>query len=171
MRRPVLAVFGVCVLGLFAGCREDPGFDGVGPWHVGRTKVSEAVRCDPDESEPDMRWCYLNPDLSFAEMKATVDLYFRGAGDEAPLAEILLGIDRCDLERLDKALASKLGPAPERHGTTFVWRQPQAVIVARMPSGGTGATSECELSFLMKSEERRVAQLIAKGTAATPDVR
>jgi hypothetical protein len=137
MNRAVL----VLVLASLAACKaDDPGFDGIGPWHVGRTPVKDAIRCDPDGSEPDLRWCYLNPELTFAEMRATVDLYFRGTGDDAPLAEILLGIDRCDLERMDKALSSKLGPAPERHGTTFVWRQPKAVIVARMPS----AKGECE---------------------------
>jgi hypothetical protein len=149
--------------------RPDPGFDGIGPWHIGKTTMKEAgVRCDPPAaSDPDLHWCYLNPDLTFAEQHASADLYFRGPDDSAKLAEILLVISRCNVEGIDKALTTKLGPAPERHGTTFVWKQPTASIVARMPS----APGECEISFLGPGETRRLAALIRRGeggAAAAP---
>ncbi len=162
------ASLGLAALGLAACDRPDPGYDGIGPYHVGKTTLGEgAVRCDPPTAaEPDLHWCYLNPELTFAEQPATIDLYFRGAGDAATLAEILLGITRCDPERIDKALTSKLGPAPERHGSTFVWKQPSAHVVARLPS----APGECQVHFLAPGEGRRLAALIATvaPTAATP---
>jgi hypothetical protein len=149
---------------VLAGCsRPDSGFDGIGPWHVGKTTMKDAVRCDPPSTdEPDLHWCYLNPELTFAEHRATVDLYFRGQGDGAPLVEILVGMASCRTENLDRALTSRLGPAPERSGTTYVWTQPAAIIVARMPS----APGECELVFLAPGEAKRLAALRAKGAAA-----
>lgn len=153
----------LAALAAVACSRKDPGFDGVGPWHVGRTTMGEAaVRCDPPRAEdPDLHWCYLNPDLTFAGQQASVDLYFRGQGDLAPLAELLLVISRCKVEDLDRALAQKLGPAPERHGSTYVWKQPTAHIVARMPT----ADGECHLSFLAPGEGERLAALVAQGSA------
>jgi hypothetical protein len=146
-----------------SGCdRPDPGFDGIGPWHIGKTTMKDAVRCDADKDEPDLHWCYLNSDLRIAEQQATIDLYFRGQGDGAPLVEILAGVSRCDEEALDRGLSSKLGPAPERHGSTFVWRQKTATIVARIPS----ERGECEIVFLAPSETARLGKLIARGTPA-----
>jgi hypothetical protein len=158
----LLVALGVAALAL--GCnRPDPGFDGIGPWHIGRSTMKDAVRCDPDKDDPELHWCYLNPDLAFAEQRATIDLYFRGKGDDAKLVEIIVDMATCRLEAVDKALSGKLGPAPERHGSTFVWKQPTASIIARLPS----RPGECEVVFLAPSETQRLAQLVAKGAAPT----
>jgi hypothetical protein len=162
------AALAVLVISLTIACsRPEPGFDGIGPWHVGKTTMKDAVRCDPPgAAEPDLHWCYLNPEQTLAGQRATVDLYFRGTGDAAPLAEVLVAVGRCKVEALDRFLASKLGPAPESHGQTFVWKQPTATIVARLPS----APNECQIHFLAPGETRRLAALTgaAPAPATTP---
>jgi hypothetical protein len=155
-------VLPLAAVAALAACSEHKAeFDGIGPWHIGKTTRKDGVRCDPVPKTPDLVWCYLNPNITFAEQQATVDLYFHSNADDAPLAEILVDIQSCRPDGLDRALTSKLGVATEAHGHVLVWRGKVANIVAELPK----ADGECQISFLAPSETARLDELVAEGAA------
>src|SRR5947207_5561161 len=81
--------------------RAKAPIDGIGPWHIGKTKKSEGVVCTPSD---DMTFCSNQEEMHIAEHRASVDLYFRGHDDSSPLAEILLDLGSCRVEAVDKWL-------------------------------------------------------------------
>lgn len=139
---------------LTACSKKEGDVDGIGEWHIGKTKVSEGFVCTPWENG--MTFCSNQPPKNIADHTATVDLYFRGHGEDAPLVEILLAVQgACNTESLDKWLSSKLGSAPTRRGKAFVWPGKAATVAALLPA----ADGECRVHFLDPKDETRLAEL------------
>ncbi len=133
--------------------KEGP-IDGIGDWHIGKTKVKEGIVCQPQQG--DLTWCSHQPELTIAEHRATVDLYFRGTGEDSVLVEILLAIGQpCNTEALDRWLTSKLGAASGTRGKALVWTGEKATIAALLPA----KDGECRIHFLDPKDAARLAQL------------
>jgi len=133
--------------------KKEAPIDGIGPWHIGRSVKSEGTICRPIEDG--LTYCSNNPEMSIAEHRATVDLYFRGREDKSPLAEILLALGPCDAEAVDRWLTSKLGTASAQRGRALVWPGAKATVIALLPS----RDGVCEVHFLEPTDEKRLAQL------------
>ena len=143
------------VLAAACGKKEGP-IDGIGNWHIGKSKVGEGTICQPQEGAGDLTWCSHNPEMVIAEHRATVDLYFRGKGESAVLVEILLAMSQpCNTEALDRWLTSKLGAASGTRGKALVWTGEKATIAALLPA----KDGECRIHFLDPKDAARLAQL------------
>lgn len=138
-----------------ASCSKEQGpIDGIGDWHIGKTRVREGTICQPQEG--DLTWCSHNPEMVIAEHRASVDLYFRGKGEEAVLVEILLAMGQpCNTEALDRWLTNKLGAASGTRGKALVWTGKAATIAALLPA----KDGECRIHFLDPKDDKRLAQL------------
>ena len=138
-----------------SACKKKEGdVDGIGEWHIGKTKVSEGFVCTPWENG--MTFCSNQPPKNIADHTASVDLYFRGHGEDAPLVEILLAVQgACNTEAIDKWLSSRLGSAPTRRGMAFVWPGKAATVAALLPA----TDGECRVHFLDPKDETRLAEL------------
>jgi hypothetical protein len=146
------------------GCKKkEAPIDGIGKWHIGRTTRSEGVICRPLEGG--LSYCSHNPEMSIAEHRATVDLYFRGQEDTAPLSEILLALGPCDVEAVDRWLTHKLGIAPDRRGRAPVWPGKAATVVALLPS----RDGICQVHFLEPGDQKRLAELEKESQPAGSD--
>jgi hypothetical protein len=157
---PALAALAVAAAAL-AGCeKKQPPIDGIGPWHIGRSVKSEGTICRP--LERGITYCSHNPEMNIAEHRATVDLYFRGTDDSAPLSEILLALGACDVQAVDRWLTSKLGVAPEHRGRAPVWPGAAATVVALLPA----QDGVCEIHFLEPGDHQRLAQLAKESQPA-----
>lgn len=159
----VLAAAAALLAASAAACdKKEAPIDGIGPWHIGRTQKKEGTICRPVEDG--LTYCSQNPEMSIAEHRATVDLYFRGAEDTSPLVEILLALGACNAEAVDRWLTSKLGTASEQRGRALVWpgSGARATVVALLPS----RDGVCEVHFLEPTDEKRLAQL---GRESLPD--
>lgn len=153
MLRAALAVL-AALAAVSCGKKEGP-IDGIGAWHIGKSKVSEGTICQPQEGS-DLTWCSHNPEMVIAEHRASVDLYFRGQGEDARLVEILLAIGQpCNTEALDRWLTSKLGAASGTRGKALVWNGEKATIAALLPA----KDGECRIHFLDPKDQARLAQL------------
>jgi hypothetical protein len=139
-----------------SACKKEAGpIDGIGAWHIGKTKVAQGTICQPQENS-DLTWCSHNPEMVIAEHRASVDLYFRGAGDAAVLVEILLAMAQpCNTEALDKWLTHRLGAASEKRGLALVWRGEAATIVGLLPA----RDGECLIHFLDPKDQKRLGEL------------
>ena len=148
-----VALLAVCAAG--ACKRKERPIDGIGPWHIGRSVKSEGTICRPVEGG--LTYCSHNPEMSIAEHRATVDLYFRGHEDSAPLNEILLALGPCDAEAVDRWLTTRLGMASSQRGRALVWSGPASTAVALLPA----SDGICEIHFLDPKDAARLAQLVA----------
>jgi hypothetical protein len=136
-------------------CNKKAGpIDGIGEWHLGKSKVTEGTICQPQKG--DLVWCSHQVELTIAEHRASVDLYFRGKGDDAVLVEILLAMSQpCNTEALDKWLTSKLGSSNGTRGRALVWTGEKATIAALLPA----RDGECRIHFLDPKDAARLAEL------------
>lgn len=151
--RYLVALAAAAVLAAACSKKEGP-IDGIGGWHIGKSKVTEGTICQPQQG--DLVWCSHNPEMVIAEHRASVDLYFRGQGDDAVLVEILLAMSQpCNTEALDRWLTSKLGAASGTRGKALVWTGKAATIAALLPS----KDGECRIHFLDPKDEKRLAEL------------
>ncbi len=151
-----LAAAAAALLAASAACsKKEAPIDGIGPWHIGRTQKKEGAICRAVEDG--LTYCSQNPEMSIAEHRATVDLYFRGAEDTAPLVEILLALGPCDAEAVDRWLTSKLGAASDQRGRALVWpgAGQRATVAALLPA----RDGVCQVHFLEPGDEKRLAQL------------
>jgi hypothetical protein len=161
----VLAAAAALLAASAAACdKKEAPIDGIGPWHIGRTQKKEGTICRPVDDG--LTYCSQNPEMSIAEHRATVDLYFRGAEDTSPLVEILLALGACDAEAVDRWLTSKLGVASAQRGRALVWpgAGQRATVVALLPS----RDGVCEVHFLEPTDEKRLAQLGNESMPAAP---
>jgi hypothetical protein len=157
----VRALWLVAAVLVFAGCKKkEAPIDGIGPWHIGRSVKSEGTICRPIEDG--VTYCSHNPELVIAEQRATVDLYFRGTQDSAPLTEILLALGACDAEAVDRWLTSRLGTAAAQRGRALVWTGAAATVAALLPA----RDGVCEVHFLEPTDEKRLARLAAESMPA-----
>ena len=154
MRNVFLAV-AITAAVVLASCSKKAGpIDGIGEWHIGKTKVKEGTICQPQKG--DLTWCSHQPEMTIAEHRASVDLYFRGQGDDAVLVEILLAMSQpCNTEALDKWLTSKLGTSSGTRGKALIWTTKAATIAALLPA----KDGECRIHFLDPKDEARLAEL------------
>jgi hypothetical protein len=135
------------------GCKRDGAIDGFAKWRFGVTTVKDGVSCVPRKSG--LTYCSQNGPVTIAEQTASVDLYFRGTSDDAPLTEILLAITHCRPDPVGKALVTKLGEANEKKQTKLFWRGEKAVIVAELP----GEEDECLIHFVEPGDHARIGEL------------
>jgi hypothetical protein len=152
MRSLALAVL-VATAALSCSKKEGP-IDGIGGWHIGKTKVTEGTICQPQQN--DLIWCSHQPELTIAEHRASVDLYFRGKGDDAVLVEILVAMSQpCNTEALDRWLTNKLGAASGTRGKALVWNGKASTIAALLPA----KDGECRIHFLDPADQARLGEL------------
>jgi len=145
----------IAALAAVSCSKKEGPIDGIGNWHLGKTKVGEGTICQPQEGS-DLTWCSHNPEMVIAEHRASVDLYFRGKGEDARLVEILLAIGQpCSNEALDRWLTNKLGAAGGTRGKALVWTGEKATIAALLPA----KDGECRIHFLDPKDAARLAQL------------
>ena len=138
-----------------AACdKKEAPIDGIGPWHLGKSEASQGTICQPQDSG--LTWCSHNPEMSVAEHRASVDLYFRGHEPGAKLVEILLALSApCRPEAVERWLSSRLGAAAATYRDGIVWRGPAATIVALLPA----PDGECRIHFIDPGDEARRAVL------------
>ena len=134
--------------------KKEGAIDGIGTWHLGKSKVSEGTICQPQKG--DLVWCSHQPEMVIAEHRASVDLYFRGPGEDARLVEILLAVGQpCNTEAIDRWLTSKLGAASGTRGKAMVWSGEKATIAALLPA----KDGECRIHFLDPKDAARLGEL------------
>jgi hypothetical protein len=153
--RNVFLVVALTGVTLAASCSKKEGpIDGIGGWHIGKTKVTEGTICQPQQN--DLIWCSHQPELTIAEHRASVDLYFRGKGDDAVLVEILVAMSQpCNTEALDRWLTNKLGAASGTRGKALVWTGKASTIAALLPA----KDGECRIHFLDPGDQARLTEL------------
>ena len=147
------AALAVALAALAACEKKAAPVDGIGPWHIGRSVASEGTICRP--LEDGTTYCSHNPEMSIAEHRASVDLYFRGHESSSTLSEILLALGSCDVQAVDRWLTSKLGVAPTRRGRAPVWPGEKATVVALLPA----QDGVCQIHFLEPNDQKRLGQL------------
>jgi hypothetical protein len=145
-------------------CNKKAGpIDGIGEWHIGKSKVTEGTVCQPQKG--DLVWCSHQVEMTIAEHRASVDLYFRGKGDDAVLVEILLAMSQpCNTEALDKWLTSKLGGSSGTRGRALVWNLEKTTIAALLPA----KDGECRIHFLDPKDAARLGELEKESGGSGP---
>ncbi len=142
------------------GCTRDREIDGVAGYSLERTTLADAPGiCS---AQDDLTWCHNNPGVSFGERPASVDLYFRGEEDDAPLVEILLGISACRPAEVEGVLMSQLGEPDVRRGSILRWDGAYAVTVAQLAKD----TRACEVNIVSPDDEERIAELMSAAKSA-----
>ena len=150
---PLVAAL-VAALSATACNKKEAPIDGIGPWHLGKSKASEGTICQPQDGG--LTWCSHNPEMTIAEHRASVDLYFRGQEPDAKLVEILLALSApCNREAIDRWLTQRLGAATRAAGNAVVWEGEAATIVGMLPA----ADGECRIHFVAPSDKARLAAL------------
>ncbi len=160
------SLLGVLALAaVIAGCQRDRDVDGVGDYRLERTTLADAAGFCTAQDE--LTWCHNNPSLAIGEHSASVDLYFRGDGDDAPLVEILLAMRVCDPAEVEYVFVQQLGDPDERSESALRWSGDKAEIFLQI-EGGYGS---CEINLVAPSERARVAELeaVARGESAGDD--
>jgi hypothetical protein len=149
------AVVLLAALSAVVSCSKKEGaIDGIGEWHIGKSKVSEGTICQPQKG--DLVWCSHQVELTIAEHRASVDLYFRGKGEDAVLVEILLAMSQpCNTEALDRWLTSKLGASSGTRGRALIWTSEKTTIAALLPA----KDGECRIHFLDPKDQARLGEL------------
>ena len=143
-----------------AGCTRDREIDGVAGYSLQRTTLADAPGiCSVQD---DLTWCHNNPGVSFGERPASVDLYFRGEEDDAPLVEILLGISACRPAEVEGVLMSQLGDPDVRHESILRWDGAYAVTIAQLAKD----TRACEVNIVSPDDEERIAELMGEAVGA-----
>jgi hypothetical protein len=160
--RWTVAVVVVALAALAACDKKEPPIDGIGKWHIGKTVKSEGTICQPQKDGT--TYCSHNPAMNIAEHRASVDLYFRGQDESAPLSEILLALGPCDVGKVDRWLTEKLGVAPAHRGRAPVWPGTSSTVVALLPA----QDGVCQIHFLEPNDEKRLAQLEVESQPARP---
>lgn len=152
-RALVIALAAVAVAS--AACKRDREIDGVAGWSLERTTLADAQGiCSP---YGELTWCYRNPGLSLGEQRASVDLYFRGDDDDAPLVEILLAINACRPAEVEGVLSSQLGDPAMRRDSVLRWDGAYAITFAQLESKG----GSCEINIVSPDDDDRIAELSA----------
>lgn len=148
-------------LAAFTACKSKTSpVDGIGPWHIGKSTVSEGTICR--QLEDGTTYCSHNAEMTIAEHRASVDLYFRGQEETSTLNEILLALGACNVQAVDGWLTRKLGAAPAHRGKVPVWPGKAATVVALLPS----RDGVCQIHFVDPGDEKRLAQLEAESVPA-----
>jgi hypothetical protein len=136
-----------------AACKRGKEIDGVADYSLVRTVLADAPGvCSPDG---ELTWCHSNPAIAFGSQRATVDLYFRGDHDDAPLVEILLAMNRCRPGEVEGLLTSQLGEPAVRRGSLLRWNGAYAVTFAQLEADGGG----CQVNIVSPDDEGRIAAL------------
>ena len=158
------AVVVLAALSAVVSCSKKEGaIDGIGEWHIGKSKVTEGTICQPQKG--DLVWCSHQVELTIAEHRASVDLYFRGKGEEAVLVEILLAMSQpCNTEALDRWLTKKLGASSGTRGRAMVWTGEKTTIAALLPA----KDGECRIHFLDPKDQARLSELEKESGGGAP---
>ena len=153
----------VAALAVVSCNKKEGAIDGIGEWHIGKTRVSEGTICQPQKG--DLIWCSHQVELTIAEHRASVDLYFRGKGEDALLVEILLAMSQpCNTEALDRWLTNKLGASSGTRGRALVWTGEKTTIAALLPA----KDGECRIHFLDPKDQTRLAELEKESGGGAP---
>lgn len=139
-----------------SGCQKsERSIDGVGGWSLERTTLSDAEGvCSP---QGDLTWCHSNPPITLGDQQASVDLYFRGEGDDAPLVEIVLSVNVCRVRAIEALLSGQLGEPDRRKGALRRWEQDHAVTFLQAEKGRRA----CEVNIVSPGDEKRIEELWA----------
>ena len=147
----VVAALG-SMLAVATGCERKREINGIDRWVLNKTtKVQNKGRCDYD-AKRELTWCYGNPSLALGGQSATVDLYFDGEGDEAPLVQILLSIGGCNEPALKDWLRDKLGNTSANTSTRLYWEGKHAFIAALVPSD----PARCDVKFVAPDQKAMI---------------
>ena len=168
MRVGVATAVAVAVASGGGGCGKDKaGYNGIGPYQVGKTTLKDARgRCDPTDL-PDGRkgtWCYLQPELTVVGRPATVDLYFAGTEPSAPVIEIQLQVRGCKDDELTQWLRTHFGAPSEEHGAWIAWQSDRIYLIGELPS----APGRCLVRVLPRSERAEFERLRTKALTPAP---
>jgi hypothetical protein len=158
---PAWAAALVAVVSALSCSKKEGPIDGIGPWHLGKSVASQGAICQPQDGG--LTWCSHNPEMTIAEHRASVDLYFRGHQPDAVLVEILLALSApCNREAVDRWLTHRLGAATRTAGQAIVWQGEAATIAALLPA----ADGECRIHFVSPGDRARLAALEKEAGAA-----
>ena len=112
--------------------RKRAKINGIGEWVIGKTTLASSQCLSAKDGE--LSWCTNNHGVGIGHQTATVDLYFRGHQDNAPLIEIHLAIRGCQVEQARAALVEILEEPHVSVDLTLFWDETKAVVVARLPA-------------------------------------
>jgi hypothetical protein len=160
-----LAVAAVALAIASSACNRERGIDGVAGYSLVNTTLGDAKGVCSAEGE--VTWCHSNPGISFGQQRASVDLYFRGEGDDAPLVEILLAINACRPAGVEGILSEQLGKPDERRGSVLRWNGVYAVTIAQLDVDRSG----CEINIVSPSDEERIESLLTAKARSGGDSR
>jgi len=154
------------VLALFA-CEAKKGQpSGIGRWRVGganptvRKDAKDGI-CSKEDTSASGRpvtWCHSLPPIKVANRTASVDLYFNGHADDAPLIEVQLNIRGCVENDLDRWLRGVLGVPIETVEKRAYWKNDFMWVGAIMPSD----PGKCRVHILPLSETAEIERIKAK---------
>lgn len=133
---------------------------GFGFFEIGKHTAKDGYVCRPDG---ELTYCSNNPTKTIAGHKTTTDLYFRGHGDDAPLAEILVGVWNCDPGPVSADLTGAMGEPTERAHKRDIWRLKKMTVIALLPR----EDDLCVVHFLDHGEKARIAELFPPAAPAS----
>jgi len=144
---------------LLAGCKRDHPIDGIGAYRFGKTTLADwGYPCQKNENGT--TWCQNNPlekthNLDLGGQTGYLGALFGGTTDDAPLVELELFVDGCDVESLSSWLNREFGaPTETKEGAAF-WKRKILFIAASLPPMGT----ECKINFVDAKNTERIGKL------------
>ncbi len=155
-----ISAFVLCFSVFFiANCgKKDTELVGFHKYEFGKTTKKDGVACSKRGQQT---YCSHNDSPSIAGHKTQTDLYFRGHDEDSPLAEILVGIWKCNPGELSAGLYAQMGEPAEKVGQRLRWefKNMTAIAILKEDKG------LCTLHFLDHSEEKRIAKLFPRSNA------
>ncbi len=135
------------------GCKkEEPGIVGFHTYEFGKTTKKDGIACSKKGTQT---YCSNNVSPQIAGHKTQTDLYFNGFEEDAPLAEILVGVWNCRPGDLSLELYEKMGEPFQKTEDKSLWKMKNMTAVALL---GRGANL-CTIHFLAPTEVKRISEL------------
>ena len=139
--------------------RKAAEIDGIGDFSLSKSTMEQAGACG---KRKDFYQCLDAGRVKIGGQAGVVDLYFRDK--EGTATEILVVVNRCRPEPIERELRKELGQATAQVGGNTAWVGKKATIIARLPA----EKGVCEVTFLHPSETERIAELSPPGIDLTP---
>jgi hypothetical protein len=165
MRLPALLLVALTTI---AACKNDRPIDGIGPYRFGKTTLGDwGYACNPPDARGHI-YCQSNPlekthAYKLGEQNSLIAASFYSGDKSAPLAELELYVDDCNVDSLKSWLRYTFGPTSSTSEEKMFWKQRKVFIAAKVPPGA----KECYVTMVEASNAARIDEL-QHPPAATP---
>lgn len=150
------------ILAVVAGGCERPRapVNGIGGFELARTTLAgvqpHSTQCM--EQEGNVTRCWINARQAILGRTPQIELDFAGTGPDALLAEIVLQVPGCDLDKLRAWFEDKLGKPSEERDQKVLWEQKFMVLSAEI-----NGPSRCLITAVAPQDGERVERVKNKG--------